>query len=331
MITRFLVYSVSLILFVVTMQSCNQQTDEPPAIIAGDSSLASSSFPDSITILTANLGNLSPKCRRFMNNLCDKNVEQRIAASIRQLRPDIVAFQEVMAPSQCADDETQLSVCGLEDNGPQVRRLVGQEYSLVCDVRNGYECVGIHVDVGEILDCPRGDMCVNARTVGPIDGCDNGFTASVATVQLDTNDRFDLANIHLQSSSDLCRIQLLNSLLDENDRSPVLIERNAIITGDFNLDPWRDSSQSASVWEDKRRSGWHGSSFQYLSGISERDPPYFTSFPFRKTVDFVVSNFAAGQSVVLGESPGTSRLDGGSGMDHRAIFTILRISEEASR
>ena len=52
--------------------------------------------------------------------------------------------------------------------------------------------------------------------------------------------------------------------------------------------------------------------FRYHSGIAEKDPPYYTLiYGVRRTLDVVASNFAEGVCQVLGELPGTSRLDGG--------------------
>ncbi|MFA9404100.1 MAG: hypothetical protein ACERKY_13670, partial [Anaerolineales bacterium] len=67
------------------------------------------------------------------------------------------------------------------------------------------------------------------------------------------------------------------------------------------------------------------------SGMAEHDPPYFTlKYPtFSRTYDHVVSNFLEGTTLVLGESPGTYRLDGGSGMDHRAVYGILNFEPES--
>jgi hypothetical protein len=43
----------------------------------------------------------------------------------------------------------------------------------------------------------------------------------------------------------------------------------------------------------------------------------------KKSLDFAVSNFARGQLLLFGESPGTMRLDGGAVNDHRALFGFL--------
>ena len=74
-------------------------------------------------------------------------------------------------------------------------------------------------------------------------------------------------------------------------------------------------------WSDIFKNGWGGKQLFYHSGISEKIPPNYTYFfIIRRTLDIVVSNFAKGTCYVLGVSPGTKRLDGGSGTDHRALY-----------
>jgi len=286
-----------------------------------------------ISILSANVGNLDLSCRSVLNKLCHKDVEERISANIRRLAPDIVLLQEVLAPWQCMGKEKDNDkVCYEEQTTPQVRRLIGDNYTIVCNSRNQFECIAVKTSIGLILGCQPGSLCNNARTLPETDGCDNGFTISAATIKLlHTNLTFDIVNFHPQSTSSSCRAKMISVAITGNQLTPSLIqENNVILAGDFNLDPWRDRDESAVVWNNLYSNGWNEKKFRYHSGIVEKTPPYFTSFLFyrKRTLDFIVSNFASGTCTVLGESPNTERLDGGRGTDHRAIFGFLKISTQ---
>ena len=286
----------------------------------------------SFSILTANVGNLSLGCRPVLNNLCYKDVEQRISTNIQILKPDIIALQEVLAPWQCEQiqEKDQDKVCSEPQTIPQVRRLVGNDYTIACNTRNQFECVAVNIKVGEILGCERGALCNSARTGVEIPECDNGFSVSAITVKLNNGIVFDIVNFHPQSTNTNCRAQMISSAFKGNDATRPLIEQNKVLLlGDFNLDPWRDNNKSVDVWNNFFISGWGGKSFKYHSGIAEAYPPLYTSRLFyrKRTLDFIVSNFATGVCQVLGESPKTSRLDGGRGTDHRAIFGYLKIEK----
>jgi hypothetical protein len=285
----------------------------------------------SFSILSANVGNLSFGCSKVLNKLCYKDVEERIATNIKTLSPDIIALQEVLAPWQCTvfNESNKNKVCSEPQLVPQVRRLVGEGYTIACNSRNQFECIAVKIGFGEIIGCPAGEICNNARTVPEIKDCDNGFTISAVTVNAKKlSILFDVINFHPQSTNSTCRAKMINTALYGNESHPSVIqEKKVILVGDFNLDPWRDNDESVNTWNTFIKNGWGNSKLIYHSGIAESTPPYFTSFLFYKprTLDFVVSNFSNGICNILGESPKTSRLDGGKGNDHRAIFGVLNI------
>jgi hypothetical protein len=288
------------------------------------------SATNTFSVLSANVGNLSLGCMDVLNKLCYKDVEERIIENVQLLSPDIVAFQEVLAPWQCENIKTtnKSKVCYEEQLVPQVRRLLGSEYTIACNDRekNQFECIAIKKSVGSIIGCEPGQLCHSARTGVMVDTCDNGFTVSAATIKLTNGFTFDLVNFHPQSTDDECRAKMISLAFQGNELSKPLIQQdNVLLMGDFNFDPWRDQDKSTTAWNDFFTKGWGGKKFNYHSGIAEKSPPYFTSFVFyrRRTVDFVVSNFADGTCNVLGESPSTSRLDGGRGTDHRALYGML--------
>jgi hypothetical protein len=99
------------------------------------------------------------------------------------------------------------------------------------------------------------------------------------------------------------------------------------VAGDFNFDPFRERSPLTEFWNQHVGPRESGSRFYYHSGPAEHQPPYATAFSLfgRRTVDHIVSNFALGSCYTLGEAPQTHRIDGGWGMDHRALLGELWI------
>jgi len=282
------------------------------------------------TVMTVNVGNSNLQCYGYSWKLCKKDVEQRLARNLQKIKPDIIAIQEVLPPWQCENREetNPRKVCSSPQDTPQVRRLFGDDYSIVCDANYQYECIGVHVDVGEILNCPVGGLCNTARTVPEIHGCDPGFSISAATIALNNGAKFDLVHIHPASFSDQCRSQMFDQAFNGGEGiSPIVQHENVLIMGDFNLDPWRSKDESSKVWQSIFEKGWMGREYRYHSGIVEKDPPHYTMrlSVVRRTLDVVVSNFAEGVCQVLGESPGTTRLDGGKGNDHRAVYGVLTL------
>jgi hypothetical protein len=68
-----------------------------------------------------------------------------------------------------------------------------------------------------------------------------------------------------------------------------------------------------------------GPGYACHSGTAEREAPFpmLGYLSYARTYDHVVSSFLQGVTQVLGESPGTARLDGGRGMDHMAVYGRL--------
>ena len=284
------------------------------------------SAADSFTILTANVGNSDPRCLPLVLKLCRKDVEAHIAASIQSLSPDVIALQETLPPSNC----TSLlaldtgNVCSNSSDIPQIRRLLGDAYTIVCESRNSYECIAVHQEAGGIHGCGRGEFCLTDRIDEQPEGCRPNVAVMGATFEIKGR-TFDIINAHPESRSAKCRnASLLQIFTDIGDGVGLVREEHALIVGDLNMDPWRDDDLSVQTWN-----SYVGAPekypYYYHSGIAEYAPPYFTlEYPtFSRTYDHVVSNFLEGTTLVLGESPGTSRLDWGSGMDHRALYGTL--------
>jgi endonuclease/exonuclease/phosphatase family metal-dependent hydrolase len=276
--------------------------------------------------MTVNVGNTSPLCWPYFVKLCRKSVESRIATNLQALRPDVVAIQEILPQWMCENRRLSPpgSVCAGTADYPQVRRLLGPDYTIICETRNAFECIAVRTDTGEILGCEPGTLCSTDRFERQDQGCRHSVSILATTVRVKGR-IFDVVNAHAENRSPVCRLAAIQQVFEPGG---LVREEKALIMGDFNLDPWREDDASIRYW--RRQVGADGvSGYTYHSGIAERKPPYPTlRYPFfLRTYDHVASNFLTGTTQVLGESPGTTRLDGGWGMDHRAIYGHLSFNE----
>lgn len=296
---------------------------------------------ESIRILTANVGNLSLECRGAYNNkLCLRKVETKIARNLQDLQPDIVFLQELLHPSQCNNwsEVNKKKVCfdqNAHSEPNQVRRLLGKSYTILCAARNrtsvghpvGMECIAVHTKIGSIEGCASGELCFSLEGLDtPGQECNQEFVI-MSTIAKVRNINIRLINAHPHSRDKNCRDNSLRQVFESLDYSP---ESKTIIAGDFNFDPFRNSADLPDIWQ--RNVGPFGSNkpFYYHSGTAEHNPPYPTAHFLlqKKTIDHVVSNFAKGTCITLGEAPGTLRIDGGQGMDHRAVLCDLWIPSQ---
>ena len=291
-----------------------------------------------ITVMTANVGNSDFDCREhYFWGLCFNDVEERLTRGIARIRPDVITMQEITDPAQCegwheADPD---KVCyDYESRQPfrQVRRLLGPNYTIACESRNRWDCTAVHVEAGYIEGCPLGGHCDDVSTSDvPLPDCDAGFTVSAVTAVLN-GVPIRVINGHPSGYEEICRAYAVQQIFETVDgRPPLANDECNLMMGDMNMDPFRQNDSAAQLWNLYTGTPDSGKPFVYHSGPVEHWPPYDTFYlgPFRRVLDFVVSDFAVGSCEVLGVTSGTERIDGGSGTDHRSLFCRLRFPRVA--
>ena len=293
------------------------------------SSLAKPKRPNLYSVLTYNVGNKDHYAQKYDFNLYKKDVFERIRQNIRKLSPDIIAIQEILAPHQCknAGNVGKNEICHKPPKHHIIKDLLGKEYQIVCDNRTQYVCTAIKKSIGKILDNQGKDFYLSNRIVPEVKGCDNKFVTLIGTIHLNNGAEFDLVNIHLPSLSAKCRAFVLRKLFFAENQ--LLRSDKLLIMGDLNMDIWRHPPKRIDIrtWHTICVRGYKDQPFRYHSGLVEASPPYTTSYLLKMphTTDVIISNFAQGICVVMGQSKNTFRLDGGEGTDHLALFGFLNL------
>lgn len=276
-----------------------------------------------LTVVLANIGNVNvPGCADQSYKLCQRPVEQRAAKALRALRPDLAALVEVLPADLCkrAPSTNPDNLCSRPQDPPsQVERLLGRRARRVCDRRYGWDCLAVSQRVAL-------ERSLDTRPVPP--SCeDDGFTVSVGTARVH-GWPVAVAVAHPSSSDVPCRADQVRDLFaDGLPRAGA-----AIVTGDFNLDPYREDDASVQAFKEGTRAFRLASTDAFTSfpaGPSQLDPSGRTldngtaldpPGPFgQRSIDHVlVRGGVRGACEVR-------RVDGGGGMDHRAQVCRLRV------
>jgi hypothetical protein len=310
----------------ILLIGCPVLPDEPPA-----------DEPAMIRVLQANVGNLDEFWHEgcpsvpYHGSQCELSVEAELRANIDVIDPDIALLMEVIDSDHCPpeswDGEEGLACTGAPEREPyqQVRRLVGEGYTIVCDGIAHYDCVAVRSERIELDQCPRGEVCMGAAVTPPHPPeCEGGGgITSVSRVDARLGElRFGIVAAHplnaTSTSDDRCRLGQYRQAFEElPGAGPTLV------AGDMNLDPYKTPEYYASG------AYWHeqvGEGRRFVAHSVNSDPitPTWGGF---FTLDYVLSDFLIGDDcVVLGETYGVAPLDGElDRMDHRAVLCDLEL------
>lgn len=128
-----------------------------------------------IKVLQANIGNSNLNCGLASYwKLCLQNVEDAIRVRIAQVDADVVLLNELHPDWLCRGNAATWpnGVCqGYQTRAvrDQVRRVLGSNYTIVCDPWHGWDCIGIKKTIGGLpatvandgagRSCPAGYLC----------------------------------------------------------------------------------------------------------------------------------------------------------------------------
>ena len=303
-----------------------------------------------LRVLQANVGNVDLGCSDAFYKLCYQDAENRIAGNIAAKSPDVVFLQEVLPDWVCRNGAAAGSnkVClnyqtrAVRD---QARRLLGWDYSIVCDWWHGWDCIAVKNSAGSVQNdawgrsCPPGYLC-GSTTFSNGDSTATNEDPYFATYYAPYNSSSYDGGFHM-----LYVDAVLNGvpmrLIDghpqsggtgsgskENARKTQINEAftvwasgasRVLMSGDMNLDPYRNGSD-VSVVEWRNYVDNYSSSgvrtdktYWYHSGVAENGgtwwPKYTTSYLWpisNYTYDQVISNFTYGTCATLDSSNSSS-------------------------
>jgi endonuclease/exonuclease/phosphatase family metal-dependent hydrolase len=296
-----------------------------------------------VRLLTYNIGNPDAEEPNYPLRLEDQVYEDYMGEQIRGLGADIVLHQEVLPPTHCAtfaESDPAKTCYDSANREPPIRRILGPDYTIVCDARQHVECIGVHTAFGAIRGVDPGAFVLDGAATPPLpmescvwaDGeCSDDYCdaeSTVSAVAIDTAwGELGLVHVHPNApgtneagayTGAACRAlqlaQVFDGVAGAGD-APLVTAQPTLIGGDFNLDPVRliDDAEAA-VWEAHVGPGQR---FTDLTPVDENGDQHATRrMAFGLAIDHVLADRATGACTVhgddyIGTDPGTLPLDEG--------------------
>jgi hypothetical protein len=249
---------------------------------------------------------------------------------VRQVNPDVAAFQEMFYPEECSkipEEARRGFICETWKPGdPSVARTVlGDDYQIAYHPGKPNKCVAVHRRFGSI----RGynpDSPANWLEGFPLKGCGSGARVARATIDRANGETLTVISIHgtsgMSPGDQACRVQQVERIfVDFGDGAPAVQGKQNLILGDFNTDPGRAAAidKSAARWNDfvgKRKS------FHFISKVGADAPRAYQGFA---DIDHLVSDVFQGTCRYPGLDVGSKRVFDGVYFDHvPVVCTVSR-------
>lgn len=265
--------------------------------------------PDAFTVVTWNTGTATPGDDdgpytpalaaivddAYGHAMAWTPAEQAATAWLADVKPDVVAFQEIVWDGLCAEvthDDTLPLVCSTWDSdGPtQPQRVLGDGWQVMCHVGKPDKCVGVRRSFGSFVGCDA-DLCLDGAWGGEVEGCGSGARVARSVIARTDGTTLTLVSVHGSSGASAedaaCRVsQLERVFVDLGDGEPAANGDVNLILGDLNTDPGRLTGVDASArrWLDFVG---EGTSFSFLTSIDPDDPPTYAGLV---SIDHVLSD-----------------------------------------
>jgi len=226
--------------------------------------------------------------------------------------PDVVAFQEIFDPNECAGIPAEAQagfVCeGWTAGMPIVAQsILGGDYQVMCHRAKTDKCAGVHRRFGRFRGCDA-DLCLEGMDGGDIEGCGTGTRIGRAVI-----DRWDgagpltLVNVHgssgIEASDQQCRVRQFERVfvdLGLGDGQPGANGATNLVMGDFNTDPGRMAEADPSAARLNDFAG-PGKAFHFLNEVGPEATPTYAGF---FNIDHVLSDVLTGTCWSAGVTDG---------------------------
>ena len=127
--------------------------------------------PPNVRFVTFNVGNPDTSDPRYALRIRSTTYEEGLAAKIQSWVPDVIALQEVLPPETCAAfEETDPTRTCYHHTSREVavKRLLGEDYTAVCDQRAHVDCIGVRTSFGTIDGAASGTVAVSFASTPPL-------------------------------------------------------------------------------------------------------------------------------------------------------------------
>lgn len=290
-----------------------------------------------LRLLTWNIGNADTGDPHYALRVGERGHEDLIRDRIREFAPDVVFLQEVLSPRRCrgfVERDPSRTCFEASAREPPVRRLLGPDYSIVCDARGQAECVGVRTSFGAISGVALGATRLDGAETPPLplETCDwlrgdcserrCDVDSTVSAIRVETRlGPLQLVHLHPMAPGttktgvfwgEPCRFQQLRQAFEGFDQEAHPVRVPTLMAGDFNLDPVRlIGPREAELWS---RHVGEGRRFRDLTPTAPNGTQYGTRRgAFGMATDHVLVERAHGACTVhghgIGPDPGTQALD----------------------
>ncbi|OQB43623.1 MAG: hypothetical protein BWY09_00080 [Candidatus Hydrogenedentes bacterium ADurb.Bin179] len=264
----------------------------------------------------------------YGNGLAWKPAVVAVGDFVREISPDIVAFQEMFSCEDCAaiPEEARAGfVC--EDwrpGSPSVAQLVlGEDYQIAAHPGNADKCLAVHKRFGRIRGC-ESRFALGGLEGHRIEDCGGG--ARVARAVVERNDGGLITVISCHGTSGFsghdreCRKQQVDQIfVDFGDGAPAVNGGANLILGDLNTDPKRLPSidRSARRW---REFVGGDNLFQFITDRGMCAPGAYLGL-FH--IDHIVSDAFQGEVLYPGKNPEIAPAFSFQMFDHKPIIARM--------
>lgn len=244
-------------------------------------------------------------------------------AFFAQLQPDLVAFQEIFHPGDCAQvpvDGGTGFLCETWRPGDLTvaQQVLGPGYQVACHLGKPDKCLGVKRSFGTLRGC-EADLCLEGLAGARVETCGSGSRVGRGVVDLPDGGVLTVVSVHGTSGVAMedqgCRVKQIEQIFVDFGLGdgPAANASPVVILGDFNTDPGRfaPADVSAVRWRDfagPRRP------FHFVTPMGADAP---ASYGGLFNIDHLVSDDFEGTCWIAGVTPGHPDVNDFVYFDHK--------------
>ncbi len=259
----------------------------------------------------------------------------RARAWLAATRPDVIGFQEIFHPGECADipqDAWTGFVCdGWTEGMPTVAQMIlGEGWQVMCHPGMPDKCAAVNRRLGRFRGCDA-DLCLEGMVGSRIQGCSKGCRVGRGVIDMwDGGGTLTLVNIHgssgIAQDDHACRAKQIEQIfldLGLGDGMPGANGDRNLVLGDFNTDPGRMAEADASAARLLDFAG-PGLPFRFVNDMGADAAPTYAGF---FNIDYVITDAGAGSCWAAGVTPGHPDVADFLHFDHNPIVCDVTLDE----